>query len=163
MKKQFDLKYYLEHPETRVVTRDGRIARILCTDLRSNNYPIVAACLSFNRDEDEVNTYTSEGKSVSGSSLEYSRDLLFDIPDPIIKREPLTYEDLLERVKDGKTLFVGYTTEDMTAQIVTFSANKVTVVIRGNIYELSYNWLLTYYFADGNPCWKEAKNAENNV
>lgn len=42
MKKQFDLQYYLEHPETKVVTRDGRSVRIICTDRKDPLYPIIA-------------------------------------------------------------------------------------------------------------------------
>ena len=30
--KQFSLEEYLEHPDRKVVTRDGRSVRIICTD-----------------------------------------------------------------------------------------------------------------------------------
>ena len=39
--KQFDLDAYLANPSRKVVTRDGRKARILCTDAKGD-YPIVA-------------------------------------------------------------------------------------------------------------------------
>ena len=39
--KQFDLKEYLANPSKKVVTRDGRNARIICTDRRDLNFPIV--------------------------------------------------------------------------------------------------------------------------
>ena len=39
--KQFNLEEYLANPSMKVVTRDGRKARIICTDAK-NNYPIVA-------------------------------------------------------------------------------------------------------------------------
>lgn len=39
--KQFNLKEYLENPSRKVVTRDGRNARIICTDAKGK-YPIVA-------------------------------------------------------------------------------------------------------------------------
>ena len=40
--KQFDLKEYLANPSRKVVTRDGRRVRIICTDRRDLNFPIVA-------------------------------------------------------------------------------------------------------------------------
>ena len=39
--KQFDLKEYLANPSRKVVTRDGRNARIICTDRKDLNFPIV--------------------------------------------------------------------------------------------------------------------------
>ena len=35
--KQFSLKEYLNNPSRKVVTRDGRNARIICTDRRSTS------------------------------------------------------------------------------------------------------------------------------
>ena len=34
--KQFDIEKYLENPKQRVVTRDGRNVRIICTDRRAD-------------------------------------------------------------------------------------------------------------------------------
>ena len=39
--KQFNLKEYLKNPSKKLVTRDGRKTRILCTDAKGD-YPIVA-------------------------------------------------------------------------------------------------------------------------
>lgn len=39
--KQFNLQEYLAHPERKVVTRDGRPVRIICTD-RKGATPIIA-------------------------------------------------------------------------------------------------------------------------
>ena len=39
--KQFNLQEYLAHPERKVVTRDGRKARIVCTDFDNPDFPIV--------------------------------------------------------------------------------------------------------------------------
>ncbi len=40
--KPFNLKEYLEHPDWKVVTRDGHPARIICTDRKGSNQPILA-------------------------------------------------------------------------------------------------------------------------
>ena len=39
--KQFDLKEYLANPSRKVVTRDGRNVRILCTDREDLDFPII--------------------------------------------------------------------------------------------------------------------------
>lgn len=40
--KQFNVKDYLDNPQRKVVTRDGRKVRIICTDKKGLVYPIVA-------------------------------------------------------------------------------------------------------------------------
>ena len=39
--EQFSLEKYLTNPSRKVVTRDGRSVRIICTDRRDLNFPIV--------------------------------------------------------------------------------------------------------------------------
>lgn len=40
--EQFSLEKYLENPNRKVVTRDGRRARIICTNRLDENYPVIA-------------------------------------------------------------------------------------------------------------------------
>ena len=40
--EQFSLEKYLANPSRKVVTKDGRNARIICTDRRDLNFPIIA-------------------------------------------------------------------------------------------------------------------------
>ena len=40
--EQFNLEKYLANPSLNVVTRDGRKVRIICTDMKSTTYPVVA-------------------------------------------------------------------------------------------------------------------------
>ena len=40
--KQFDLDEYLKNPSKKVVTRDGKSARIICTDRVAQEYKLVA-------------------------------------------------------------------------------------------------------------------------
>ena len=40
--EQFNLEKYLANPSRKVVTRDGKSVRIICTDRRDLNFPIVA-------------------------------------------------------------------------------------------------------------------------
>ena len=58
--KQFDLKEYLANPSRKVVTRSGRAVRIICTDRRGTNYPVIAL-VEFDWGEDPIG-YTKDGK-----------------------------------------------------------------------------------------------------
>ena len=66
--KQFDLKEYLANPSRKVVTRDGRNARIICTDKRDLNFPIIALVETIPGGEEETNTYTKDGEYYTAGS-----------------------------------------------------------------------------------------------
>lgn len=67
-------------PNKPVQTRDGRKARIICTDRVSDlGYPIVAAVLDQGMPAEELHTYNIYGACAHGSSLD-----LINIP---VKRE----------------------------------------------------------------------------
>ena len=57
--KQFNLEEYLKNPSKNIVTRDGRDVRIICTDKRGTNFPIVA--LIECEDKEETCYYTKKG------------------------------------------------------------------------------------------------------
>ena len=71
--KQFNLKEFLANPSRKVVTRDGRSARIICTD-RMFDYPIIALIRNDNGTED-FQTYTLSGEYSEG--MENIFDLFF--------------------------------------------------------------------------------------
>lgn len=48
--KQFNLEEYLKNPTRKVITRDGRNARIICTDAKGN-FPIIALVETYNGNE----------------------------------------------------------------------------------------------------------------
>ena len=50
--KQFNLEEYLKDPNKKVVTRDGRNARIVCTDRKGTEYSVVALCTMSSGSED---------------------------------------------------------------------------------------------------------------
>ena len=58
--KEFNLDEYLKNPSQKVVTRDGREVRIICTDAKGDE-PIVALLYNKNRDEENVYTYNKDG------------------------------------------------------------------------------------------------------
>lgn len=49
--KEFSLEEYLKNPNRKIVTRDGRDVRIICTDRRGGDHPILALCTMSNESE----------------------------------------------------------------------------------------------------------------
>lgn len=68
--KPFNLKEHLEHPDWKVVTREGEPVRILCTDLDDNDYPVAAAIKNWH-----VDKYTAAGLFQAANETKY--DLFF--------------------------------------------------------------------------------------
>ena len=50
--KQFNLEEYKKNPNRKVITRDGRSVRILCTDRKGTEYLVIALCTTSNGSED---------------------------------------------------------------------------------------------------------------
>ena len=45
--KQFSLEEYLNNPSKKVVTRDGRDTRIICTDFGNPDFPVIVEIKGF--------------------------------------------------------------------------------------------------------------------
>ena len=66
--RQFDLDKYLKNPNRKVVTRDGKSVRIVCTDMIGTSYPVLAIC-RVDATHDSYYSYTINGKhSLNGDS-----------------------------------------------------------------------------------------------
>ena len=59
--EQFSLDKYLENPSRKVVTRDGRNARIICTDRKDLDFPIIALIENISGKGEKAYSYTKEG------------------------------------------------------------------------------------------------------
>lgn len=58
--KQFNLEEYIKNPSKKVITRDGRNVRIICTDAKTD-YPIIALVKEQYNDKEELSTFTKNG------------------------------------------------------------------------------------------------------
>ena len=76
--KPFSLEEYLKNPSRKVVTRDGRNVRILCTDREGSVYPIVALIKDDNRELEILVTYTKDRRPVEYNEAYYT---LFFAPE----------------------------------------------------------------------------------
>ena len=73
--KQFNLEEYLANPSKKVVTRDGRSVRIVCTDrVSEKEYPLLALVRTDGKEI--VQTYTTNGQYYLGDT-NHALDLLF--------------------------------------------------------------------------------------
>ena len=72
--KQFNLKEYLENSSRKIVTRDGRKVRIVCTDKNGSN-PIVALVTKYIGVAEDVYLYTKNGEICE--SISTDSDLFF--------------------------------------------------------------------------------------
>lgn len=59
--KQFNLEEYRNNPSRKVVTRDGRNVRIICTD-RRGDYPIIALTEKQANNEETLDAFTENGR-----------------------------------------------------------------------------------------------------
>ena len=73
--KPFNLEEYLKNPNQKVVTRDCRPARIICTD-KLGAIPVVASFPHTDNNSELVFSYTTDGK-ICGSNREHYSDLMF--------------------------------------------------------------------------------------
>lgn len=71
--KQFNLEEYLKNPNRKIITRDGKSARIICINRISEDYPIVV--LIRNKDKEVIECYTKDGKFLENDI--HNRDLFF--------------------------------------------------------------------------------------
>ena len=69
--KEFNLTEYLKNPNQKVVTRDGRSVRIVCSDLKQD-FPIVALIYDEEKQKENIECFFENGKY-----------LFFDVDSPL--------------------------------------------------------------------------------
>ena len=73
--KQFNLEEYLKNPSRKVVTRDGRNVRIICTDAKGD-FPIIALIETTNGSIEFAYKFKKNGRFLDNDS-DYHYDLFF--------------------------------------------------------------------------------------
>lgn len=64
--KQFSLKEYLENPNRKIITKDGRNVRIICTDRKGLNVKPIAALITLPDGDEVIKTYWRNGVETQG-------------------------------------------------------------------------------------------------
>ena len=73
--EQFSLEKYLENPSRKVITRDGKSARIICINRLDELYPVLA--LVTDDGVEKCYSYTTFGKFDGHQNIDCELDLLF--------------------------------------------------------------------------------------
>ena len=73
--KAFNLKEYLENPERKVMTRDGRKVRIVCTDRAGLNAKPIVALITLPNGDEVIKTFWNNGFETT--AIEGENDLFF--------------------------------------------------------------------------------------
>ena len=74
--KEFNLEEYLKNPSQKVVTRDGREVRIICTDLKQD-FPIVALIYDEEKQKENIECFFENGKYLFFDTDDSPLDLFF--------------------------------------------------------------------------------------
>lgn len=75
--KQFSLEKYLANPERKIVTREGKRVRIICTDRAGSTTKPVVALITLPNGDENVKTFWANGIETAGSD---GKDDLFFAP-----------------------------------------------------------------------------------
>ena len=117
--EQFSLEKYLENPNRKVVTRDGRSVRIVCTNRLDENYPVIA--LVNNEDSERCYSYTTFGKFDGHQNQDCEIDLFF---------VPEKKEGWINLFKVNSTMTTGeiYNTEEEAKSAISKSLVYISTV-----------------------------------
>ena len=119
--EQFSLEKYLANPSRKVVTRDGRRVRIICTNRRDLNFPIITLIENKSGLGETTIYYTKDGKFYINGSTDF--DLFF---------APETHEGWINvyRYSDGGHAYAGavYDSKEDAEKRKTIDENYVTTI-----------------------------------
>ena len=114
--EQFSLEKYLANPSRKVVTRDGRRVRVICTDMKSTTYPVVAL-IENGSGYEQLTTFSKNGEYAVNES---SRSDLFFAPE---KHE--AWINMYKTNRVGTELF---DTQDSAEEYGTHHPNYVATI-----------------------------------
>ena len=103
--KPFNLKEYLAKPSRKVVTRNGRSVKIICTDRKHSRYPIVALVKSRFTENESIVCYTKEGKLYD--------DVLMDVDLVFVSEKK---EGWINILKNNSVFSEIYETQDLAKE-----------------------------------------------
>ena len=119
--EKFNLEKYLANPSRKVVTRNGRNIRIVCTDKRDLNFPIIALIETIPGGEEVAYSYTKDGKYYTACS---------DILDLFFAPEKHEGWINVYRYSDGGHAYAGavYDSKEDAEKRKTIYENYVTTI-----------------------------------
>lgn len=115
--KEFNLQEYLANPSQKVMTRDGRKARIVCTDMK-NKQPILALITEGNRED--IRFYSQNGVWCN-DFLNHKLDLVF---------APIKKKGWINIFRCKTELYIGdvFETKEEAEKMGKLSKNYITTI-----------------------------------
>ena len=115
--KEFNLQEYLANPSQKVMTRDGRKARIVCTDMK-NAQPILALITEGNRED--IRFYSQNGVWCNDFP-NYKLDLVF---------APIKKKGWINIFRCKTELYIGdvFETKEEAEKMGKLSKNYITTI-----------------------------------
>ena len=97
MKRPFDLSFYNSHPDCKVETRDGKPARIVCTDLLDECEQHIVALVQYTAKQEKMISVCANGEYKGSYGHDYDLFIATDEPEELTEFEEKVYE-LLDNV-----------------------------------------------------------------
>ena len=115
--KEFNLQEYLANPSQKVMTRDGRKARIVCTDMK-NKQPVLALITEGNRED--IHFYDHNG-AWCNEFPNHKLDLVF---------APIKKEGWINIFRCKTDLYIGdvFETKEAAEKMRKLSKNYITTI-----------------------------------
>ena len=115
--KEFNLQEYLANPSQKIMTRDGRKARILCTDMK-NKQPVLA--LVTEEDREDIHFYYQNGVWCN-EFPNHKLDLVF---------APVKKEGWINIFRCKTDLYIGdvFETKEAAEKMGKLSKNYITTI-----------------------------------
>ena len=118
--KEFSLEEYLKNPERKVVTRDGRLVRIICTNRAGLNVKPIVALITLPNCDEIVKCFWDNGIETAGS--EDKNDLFF---------APTKHTDYINLYRNEFGYFLGgavYTSEEYAKNSARGNDQYITTI-----------------------------------
>lgn len=119
--EQFSLEKYLKDPDRKVVTREGRPVRIICTDANREETPVVALVKDKATGYEAIFPFSKRGKYYA-CSPESDNDLFF---------APTKHTDYINLYHNEFGYFLGdneYRTEEVAKKVAAGDEEYVTTI-----------------------------------
>lgn len=137
--EQFSLEKYLENPNRKVVTRDGRPVRIVCWD-KLGDYPIIG-CIKYSDDYEDFETYNINGSKYS-FNREDPNDLFFADEEELTEFESKLFSTFSEIWQDymlGREIDVAKVVKEYSPELINLARKELEKDIYDNGCRMGYD------------------------
>ena len=118
--RPFNLEEYLKNPSRKIVTRDGRNVRVLCTDAKGD-YPIVALIATLDGSIEFVCKFKKDGHFLDNDDNNSNLDLFF---------VPEKHERWVNLYKEDDNIYASINTFKTKKEAETLSCSSCIATVK---------------------------------